>query len=142
MRALVLAGFCLLASCKSVDSGLHSANQALSVARNPSVRTITGIAGASDRDAALRRLLAQRKAAYERDPRALVSDIRGVQRDYRRLTSLLFGRASKSWGRKETRLPSRTHYVKYTQNYKSRAVVDFDAGEITVETVEIGRAHV
>ena len=136
MRRLLLAGACVLASCKSVDSGLNSANEMLSVARSPSVKTITGIAGASDRDAALRRLLEQRKAAYERDPRALVSDIRGLQRDYRRVTSLLFGRASKSWGRKDTRLPSRTHYVKYTQNYRSRAIVDFDAGEITVETVD------
>ena len=136
MRGLVLAVACLLASCKSVDSGLSGANQMLAVARSPSVRTITGIAAASDRDAALRRLLEQRRAAYERDPRALVSDLRGLQRDYRRVTSLLFGRASRSWGRKDTRLPSRTHYVKYTQNYRSRAIVDFDAGEITVETVD------
>ena len=51
MRNLVLAGVCLLASCKSVDSGLSSANQVLAVARSPSVRTMGGIASASDRDA-------------------------------------------------------------------------------------------
>jgi membrane-bound lytic murein transglycosylase C len=134
-RACLLAGL-VLTSCQSVDSGLSGANQVLSVARNPTVKTITGVASASDRDAALRRLLEQRKSAYERDPRVLVADVRGLQRDYRRLTSFLFGKASGTWGRKDARLPTRTHYVKYTQNYKSRAIVDFDAGAITVETVD------
>ena len=36
----------------------------------------------------------------------------------------------------DVQLPDRTHYVKYTQNYKSRAIVDFDKGEILVETLD------
>jgi len=56
MRATTLAGLCLLAGCQS-DSGVKSANDVLSIARNPSVRTITSVASASDRDAALRRVL-------------------------------------------------------------------------------------
>lgn len=136
MRRAVCAAVCLLAACQSTDSGLKSASQVLSAVQSPSVRTLTGIAGAEDRNAAVRKLLEQRKDIYERDPRVVLSDIRGLQRDYQRLTSLLFGRASGSWGKKDTRLPSRTHYVKYTQNYKSRAIVDFDTGTITVETVD------
>lgn len=132
MRKVTWAGgLCLLAACQSTDP-----NKILSAARAPSVRTITSIASAPDRDAALRKLLEQRRAAYERDPRVILADVRGLQRDYQRLTSALFGKASGSWGKKETRLPTRTHYVKYTQNYRSRAIVDFDAGEITVETVD------
>ncbi len=130
-RTIVVAVIGLLAGCQSTDP-----NKILSAVRSPSVQTLTGIASAADRDAALRRLLESRKDAYERDPRVLLSDLRGVQRDYQRLSSLLFGRASGSWGKKDTRLPSRTHYVKYTQNYKSRAIVDFDTGQITVETVD------
>lgn len=131
MRSTIVIGLCLLAGCQSTDP-----DKIISAVRSPSVRTLTGIASASDRDAALRRLLEQRKDAYERDPRIILSDVRGLQRDYQRLTSLLFGKASGSWGKKDTRLPTRTHYVKYTQNYKSRAIVDFDTGQITVETVD------
>ena len=39
------------------------------------------------------------------------------------------------WGG-ETRTPSRTEYVKYSKNYTSRAVVNFDQGRVTVETVD------
>jgi membrane-bound lytic murein transglycosylase C len=131
MKRTIVVAVGLLAGCQSTDP-----NKIISAVRSPSVTTLSNIASASDRDAALRRLLESRKNAYERDPRVLLSDLRGVQRDYQRLTSLLFGRASGSWGKKDTRLPSRTHYVKYTQNYKSRAIVDFDTGQITVETVD------
>jgi membrane-bound lytic murein transglycosylase C len=40
------------------------------------------------------------------------------------------------WGEKETKEPTPTTYVKYTQNYKARAWVDFDKGIVTVETVD------
>jgi membrane-bound lytic murein transglycosylase C len=131
MRLGLLAGLALVAGCQSGD-----ANRVLAVARSPSVRSVTQIASAGDRDAALRALLKQRQATYERDPRAALADLQSLKRDYGRLQSLLFGKASGNWGKKDTRLPGRTHYVKYTQNYQSRAIVDFDAGQITVETVD------
>jgi membrane-bound lytic murein transglycosylase C len=65
-----------------------------------------------------------------------MADLRAVKRDHDRLVSFLTGKVTDRWGKKETKLPSRTRFVKYTQNYKSRAIVDFDAGEITVETVD------
>ena len=49
---------------------------------------------------------------------------------------LLSGNVRRTWGKKEVKVPTRTRYVKYTQNYRSRAEVDFDAGRITVETVD------
>ena len=48
----------------------------------------------------------------------------------------LQGNVNKTWGGKEVKVPTRTTYVKYTQNYMSRAVVDFDAGEVMVETLD------
>ena len=39
-------------------------------------------------------------------------------------------------GRKRTRLPERKTYVKYSKQYKSRAIVDFERGEISVETLD------
>jgi membrane-bound lytic murein transglycosylase C len=131
MKKLLVVALGLAAGCQSTD-----ANKVISAVRSPSARTLTGLASASDRDAALRRLIEQRRAAYERDPRAILTDVQGLRRDYQRLASALFGKASGSWGKKEARLPTRTHYVKYTQNYKSRAIVDFDSGQITVETVD------
>jgi membrane-bound lytic murein transglycosylase C len=110
----------LLPACQSVDP----------------VRTLSGIAQGKSPEALLRDGLKRRAAAYERDPRVLVADLRSVKRDYDKLASFLSGKASASWGKKDAKLPSRTHYVKYTQNYKSRAVVDFDTGVITVETVD------
>jgi membrane-bound lytic murein transglycosylase C len=66
----------------------------------------------------------------------VISDLRGLRRDYDNLVGVLTGNVNRNWGKKETKLPTRTSYIKYTQNYKSRAMVDFDADTITVETVD------
>jgi membrane-bound lytic murein transglycosylase C len=42
----------------------------------------------------------------------------------------------KRWGEKDTKVASRTIFVKYTQGYKSRVITDFDHGTLTVETVD------
>jgi len=102
----------------------------------PSPLTLVNIAASRDPEAALRGALKHRAELYARDPRALLADLRAAKRDFSRLQAFLSGKASASWGRKEVKLPSRTRYVKYTQNYNSRAIVDFDAGAITVETIE------
>ena len=71
-----------------------------------------------------------------RNPTRLASDLKNLQRDFDLLLNLLRGNAGKKWGKQDTRLPDRVHYVKYTQGYLSRAIVDFDLGEITVETLD------
>jgi membrane-bound lytic murein transglycosylase C len=102
----------------------------------PSPLTIVSIAASRDPEAALRGTVKHRAELYERNPRVLLADLRAAKRDFARLQAFLSGKASANWGQKDVKLPSRTRYVKYTQNYRSRAVVDFDAGEITVETVD------
>lgn len=42
------------------------------------------------------------------------------------------------WGEHDFREPGTRRYVKYTNNYLSRATVDFDRGLVTVETVDPG----
>ena len=42
------------------------------------------------------------------------------------------------WGEEEIRESTPREYIKYTQNFFSRASVDFDRGEITVETLDRG----
>ncbi|MDD2913737.1 MAG: murein transglycosylase domain-containing protein [Gallionella sp.] len=116
---LSLAALLLLTSCSSV-----------------STRSIISAAASGSPEAAVRTLLKRKQAAYLRNPLQLASDLKNIQRDFEQLMDILRGNAGKKWGKKEARLPDRTHYVKYTQGYLSRAIVDFDRGEITVETLD------
>ena len=43
---------------------------------------------------------------------------------------------SKQWGDENVKVPKKKEYVKYMQNYKSRALVDFDKGIVTVESLD------
>ncbi len=83
-----------------------------------------------------KRLLEQRKNAYRQNPLLAVQDARTVRRNFQRLIEALRGNVRERWGRDETVVPSRRQYVKYTQNYMSRAIVDFDRGRVTVETLD------
>ena len=125
-----------LGACETLDKALNTADRALAVANSPTARTLTNIANSKDREAAVRAGLRGRGEVYKQDPRVLISDIRTIKRDYQNLMSFLGVKVGKTWGAAEVKLPTRTHFIKYTQNYMSRAIVDFDTGEITVETVD------
>ena len=116
---LALTALLLLASCKSVSPG-----------------NVITVATSSSPQAAARALLQSKKNSYMRNPQQIAGDLKNAQRDFEKLMDILSGNAGKKWGKKEARLPDRTHYVKYTQGYLSRAIVDFDRGEITVETLD------
>ena len=73
---------------------------------------------------------------YAKDPEHLLQDLRAAQRDFKALYEALGGKVGEKWGKKEVKLPQQKKYVKYTQNYKSRAIVDFDSGDILVETLD------
>ena len=136
-KYFLLGNACLLlAGCQTFDKTLDSADRALAVAKTPTAKTVADIARSDNREAAIREGLKRRAELYERDPQVVVRDLRGLKRDYDNLVAVLTGNVNRNWGRKETKLPTRTSYIKYTQNYKSRAIVDFDAGTITVETVD------
>ena len=138
MKKFVLTGIAcvLLPACQSFDKTLNSADRAIAVTKTPTAKTVTDIAKSDNREAVIREGLKRRADLYERDPQVLINDLRGLKRDYDSLLAVLTGNVNRNWGKKETKLPSRTSYIKYTQNYKSRAIVDFDAGTITVETVD------
>ncbi|MBU1230195.1 MAG: DUF3393 domain-containing protein [Proteobacteria bacterium] len=62
-----------------------------------------------------------------------------IEADYKRFKGLLssFRRAvGGTWGEGDVREPQPKQYVKYTQNYLSRASVDFERGLILVETLD------
>lgn len=112
--AAVLAAV-LLAGCSTSDA-LRAARVAAS--GNPAQAAVGALAG--------------KAAGYALNPQAVVWDVKRVGRAFDSLRKA----ASGVWGQDQAREPSPREYVKYTQNYKSRAVVDFDQGRITVETLD------
>ena len=68
---------------------------------------------------------------YIRNPRVLVRDIKTITE----LLGQLKRQAQNTWGREGADLPTATTYVKYTDGYKTKAIIDFLNGRITVQTI-------
>lgn len=123
-----------LLSCESADRMVAATEQALA---SRTGRTVLEVVQSKDPSKAVQRRLDQ----YAQDPDRLLSDLRAAQRDFQTLYKALNGKVAEKWGPKEVKLPEKKKYVKYTQSYKSRAIVDFDKAEITVETLDAGDAR-
>lgn len=100
---------------------------------------VVRIASSKDPNAALESMARHRAVTYQQNPLRLVNDIQHLRQNYRQLLDALRGEIGKEWGSGEVVTPTNTRYVKYTQNYKSRAIVEFDQGRVTVETLDITR---
>ena len=124
-----------LSSCAS-QNGSVKLDSLLDIANSNSAKNIAKIASSGDPKAATKTLLEHKRDQWKRDPAQLASDLRVAKRDFDRLMAALSGNVKKSWGSKETRLPERKTYVKYNKQYRSRAIVDFERGEISVETLD------
>jgi len=122
-----------------MDQSLKSIDSAIAVVNSGTAKNISAIASSKDRTDALEQSLKSRSEYYKRHPEAVTADIRAVKRDFDRVMALLQGKVGQQWGKKETKVPSKKQYVKYTQNYMSRAVVDFDQGEVMVETLDVSK---
>ena len=82
--------------------------------------------------ASAHRIAVEKTARYASNPKQF-------ERDMKRFAGILeaFRKAiTGEWGDDEAREPTPRIYVKYTQNYRSRAMVNFDTGLVTVETVD------
>jgi membrane-bound lytic murein transglycosylase C len=127
---LLILSFTLLASgCETTDRALTAAGR---VAKGQTGQAIIDLAAGKDPAQIAKRRLEQ----YARDPEAVLRDLREAKRDFDAILAVLGVNVGKTWGKKEIQLPETKKYVKYTQNYKSRAIVDFDSGEILVETLD------
>lgn len=62
-----------------------------------------------------------------------VTGVPEIDRLVRRQVHAMVEEIRKRW--KDEKVPSETEYVKYTNEYQSRAIVNFDRGEIRVETL-------
>jgi membrane-bound lytic murein transglycosylase C len=133
---IISAVILLITGCQTLDQTLKKTDRALSIVSSPTAKSLSDIASSGDAEKALENAAERRVKTYQNDPRALIADVRQAKRDFDKLMKLLKINVTKNWGGKEIKIPTRTRYVKYTQNYKSRAIVDFDGGEVTVETVD------
>jgi len=129
ITSLLLASLLLLVGCESPDRVLTNAERLLG---SRTGRTVLDIATGKDP----KQILKERVDAYQRDPEAVLRDLRTIQRDFNTLMTALTGRVRQTWGEKEVKVPEQKKYVKYTQNYMSRTIVDFDSGSIVVETLD------
>ena len=118
-----------ISGCETTDRVLTAAER---VATSRTSKTVIDLAQGKDPA----QIAKQRLEQYARDPEALIKDLREAKKDFEAILAALGVNVGKTWGKEEVKLPERKKYVKYTQNYKSRAIVDFDAGEILVETLD------
>lgn len=101
-----------------------------------SVTDVVQVAVSRDPASALNAMARTRTESYQTNPMRLVSDLQQAQQRYEQLLAVLRGEVGKSWGQGEVIIPANKRYVKYTQNYKSRAIVQFDQGTVVVETLD------
>ena len=136
MRPLAALSLLLIVTVALTTSGCETADQVLGAAKRvTSSRTgQTVIDLAEGKDPA--QIAKQHLNQYARDPEALLRDLRAAQKDFETLLAVLGVHVGKIWGKKEIKLPEQKKYLKYTQSYKSRAIVDFDSSEIMVETLD------
>lgn len=99
-------------------------------------RQVLNVALNKDPQRTLETMATRKLSTYERDPLRLIADAKGVKRNFDKLIGTLRQVIGEKWGVKEVKLPTSKVYVKYTHNYKSRAIVDFDSGIVTVETLD------
>jgi membrane-bound lytic murein transglycosylase C len=86
--------------------------------------------------ASVGRLATDKAIGYAANPAALNRDIKKFNHYFEALVEALTRAVTGRWGKDDVKIPTQKKYVKYTQNYKSRALVDFDTGIVTVETVD------
>jgi membrane-bound lytic murein transglycosylase C len=125
----VLILILLASGCETTERALTAAGR---VTKGQTGQAIIDLASGKDPAQIAKRRLNQ----YARDPEAVLRDLREAKKDFDAILAVLGVNVGKTWGKKEVQLPERKKYVKYTQNYKSRAIVDFDAGEILVESLD------
>ena len=111
-RTFILCLILALTSCSRYD--------AVRIARAAATRNPVSAAESLARSKAM---------GYAMNPAALGSDIKLFQQTVKDFIKAVSG----VWGKDDVRIPQPKRYVKYTQNYLSRASVDFDAGLVTVD---------
>ncbi len=114
-------------------TGLFVLGCCLSVAgcKTLSPHTVQQVVRSSDPVSAIKNVASSRVKSYQTNPENLVTDVR----DFIALVEAFQQAVGKKWGNKNNEVASKKKYVKYTDNYLSRAIVDFKGGNVRVETI-------
>ena len=112
--SLVLLALCLCTACNS---------------RN--IRDIADIAAAEDPAKQAGRVLEQKGREIASNPTALPEELRKLRNRIEKFKKLI----NAIWGEEDAPESGPKDYVKYTDQYYNRAHIDFEAGQVTVETI-------
>jgi len=96
------------------------------------VQSITTAVLSQNPSSAFQSLAKSKSISYATNPKRLSADIKSLDTFLEDFIKSI----SNTWGEKNVKLPKKKEYVKYMQNYKSRALIDFDKGVIRVETLD------
>ena len=84
----------------------------------------------------VKKVATKKAMRYAADPNALKRDVAQFKARFHKQLDVFQKLIRGIWGEKKPKTPSKKEYVKYTQQYKSRAIVNFEKGLITVETLD------
>jgi len=76
------------------------------------------------------------KRKAEQKEKIIEAELQVLRHKFEKVLAKLKTNVQQHWGRKETKVATRTVYVKYTHGYTSRVMTDFDHGVLTVETLD------
>lgn len=99
------------------------------------IQSFTTAALSKDPSATFKVLAKNRAIGYTANPNKLKSDIQRLS-NLDEVFKEFINSIAQQWGEENVQVPKQKEYVKYIDNYKSRALIDFDKGIITVETLE------
>ena len=109
----------------------------ITLATGCSTQDMLRIAQQKDLGKAVQLMGQSRINAYKYDPELVIKDIKRARTEYNRMLGELQKESGAKWGKKESaEVPTKTRYVKYTEDYKNRVIVDFDAGTMLIEHLE------
>ncbi|RXJ98718.1 lytic murein transglycosylase [Arcobacter sp. CECT 8986] len=100
------------------------------------IYNLTRAAVSKDPSIAFKSLAKSKGIAYATNPKSLENDIKSLDKNFTKFILAFTKAISGEWGKDNVELPKQKEYVKYMQNYKSRALIDFDRGLVTVETID------
>ena len=96
------------------------------------VQTVARAAISKDPGAVLEAMARNKGIEYAVNPKKLEYDLKNLDKFLQEFVK----QVASIWGEKNVKIPKKKETVKYLQNYKSRALIDFDKGIVTVETLD------
>lgn len=85
----------------------------------------------NDPEKAIKQYAKNKSRQYQQSPESVIHDINQLNKRFKELKNII----ESIWGKDNSQLPSKKKYVKYTNKYQSKALVDFEQGHIIVETI-------